>query len=296
MLARWDGGWGEKDFHHICFGTFWVFNHPNRFSLSFLCFFINPLNNKKIHLTSREVKVKVYLFCFLPFCCCSVARSCLFPTPWTGAHQAPLSSTVSPNLLKFMCIESVMLSNHLILSPLLMPSVFPSIRVFSNESALHITWSKYWSFSFSNSPSNEYSELISFTIWIIFKCTVQQCCCVWMLSHVQLFVTPWTSTHQAPLSMEVPRQEYEGELPFLPPGDLRNPGFEPASPTLTGGFFTTEPRGKPKLFLDCCKTDFQNFFFVLQNWNSIPIKQQLQISPPYQPLVTAFLSPWFWLL
>ena len=111
--------------------------------------------------------MKVYLFCFLPFCCCSVARSCLFPTPWTGAHQAPLSSTVSPNLLKFMCIESVMLSNHLILSPLLMPSVFPSIRVFSNESALHITWSKYWSFSFSNSPSNEYSELISLRVnWL----------------------------------------------------------------------------------------------------------------------------------
>ena len=112
----WDGeGWGEKDFHHICLGTFWVFNHLNRFSLSFLYFFIKSLNNKKIHFTSREVKVKVYLFCFLPFCCCSVAKSHLFSTPWTTAHQAPLSSTISQNLLKFMCIESVMLSNHLAL-------------------------------------------------------------------------------------------------------------------------------------------------------------------------------------
>ena len=111
-------GWGGvrgKGLSPYMLGNFWVFNHLNCFSLSFFCFFINPLNNKKIHLTSREVKVKVYLFCFLPSCCCSVAKSHLFLTPWTTAHQAPLSSTISPNLLKFMCIESVMLSNHLIL-------------------------------------------------------------------------------------------------------------------------------------------------------------------------------------
>ena len=93
----------------------------------------------------------------------------LFVTPWTAAHQASLSITSSWSLLKLMSIESVMLSNHLILCrPLLLPpSVFPSIRVFSNESVLHIRWPKYWSFSFSNSPSNEYSGLISFRVdWL----------------------------------------------------------------------------------------------------------------------------------
>ena len=87
-------------------------------------------------------------------------------TPWTTACQAPLFSTISWNLFKFMSIESVMLSNHLILCCplLLLPSIFPSIRVFSNESVLHIRWPKHWSFSFSNSSSNEYSGLISFRI------------------------------------------------------------------------------------------------------------------------------------
>ena len=87
----------------------------------------------------------------------------LFVTPWTSAHQAPLSFTISWSLLKFMYIESVILSNHLILCRLLflLLSVFPSIRVFSNELALHIRGSKYWSFSFGISPSKEYSGLIS---------------------------------------------------------------------------------------------------------------------------------------
>ena len=90
----------------------------------------------------------------------------LFATPWTAACQAPLSFTNSQSLLKFMSTELVMLSNYLILCGplLLLPSVFPSIRVFSNESALLITWPKYWSFSFSISPSNDYSGLISFRI------------------------------------------------------------------------------------------------------------------------------------
>ena len=88
----------------------------------------------------------------------------LFETPWTAAHQAPLSSTLSWSMLRFTSIESVMPTNHFILCHplLLLPSIFPSIRVFSNESALHITWTKYWCFSFSISPSSEYSGLISF--------------------------------------------------------------------------------------------------------------------------------------
>ena len=89
----------------------------------------------------------------------------LFVTPLTAAHQASLTITNSWSFLKLMSIESVMPSNHLILCcPLLLPSVFPRIKVFSNESALRIRWTKYWSFSFSISPSNEYSGLIPFRI------------------------------------------------------------------------------------------------------------------------------------
>ena len=90
-------------------------------------------------------------------------------TPWTAARQASLSITNSWSLLKHMSIESVMPSNHLILCcPLLLPpSIFPNIRIFSDESVLHNRWPKYWSFSFSISPSNEYSALISFRMdWL----------------------------------------------------------------------------------------------------------------------------------
>ena len=93
----------------------------------------------------------------------------LSATPWTAAHQTSLSITNSWNLLKLVPNESVMSSNHLILCCplLLLPSIFPSIRVFSNESALRIRWSKYWSFSISISPYNEYSGLISFRMdWL----------------------------------------------------------------------------------------------------------------------------------
>ena len=96
----------------------------------------------------------------------SLSHVQLFATPWTVAHQASLSITNSWSLLKLMSIESVMPSNHLILRCpfLFLPSLFPSFRVFANESVLHIRWPKYWNFSFSISPSNEYSGLISFTI------------------------------------------------------------------------------------------------------------------------------------
>ena len=93
----------------------------------------------------------------------------LFATPWAAACQASLSITNSKSLLKLISIESVMPSNYLILCHplLLLPSIFPSIRVFSNESDLHIRWPKYWSFSFSISPPNECSGLISFRIdWL----------------------------------------------------------------------------------------------------------------------------------
>ena len=93
----------------------------------------------------------------------------LFAKPWMAVHQASLSITNSQTLLRLLSIESVMASNHLILCCplLLLPSIFPSTRVFSYESVLHIRWPKYWSFSFSISPSNEYSGLISFSMdWL----------------------------------------------------------------------------------------------------------------------------------
>ena len=99
----------------------------------------------------------------------SLSRVRLFVTPWTAAHQASLSITYSRSLLKLTSIEVVMPSNHLTLCCplLLLPSILLSIRVFSKESVLHISWPKYWSFSFSISPSNEYSGLISFRIdWL----------------------------------------------------------------------------------------------------------------------------------
>ena len=100
----------------------------------------------------------------------SLSHVWLFVTPWTAAHQASLSITNSRSLPKVMSIELVKLSNHLnFCHPLfLLPSIFPSIRVFSNESVLCTRWPKYWSFSFTISPSNEYSGLVSFMIdyWI----------------------------------------------------------------------------------------------------------------------------------
>ena len=115
-----------------------------------------------------------YIFLFLIHSSVQFSRSVmllrLFVTQWTAARQASLSFTVSQSLLRLMSIELMMSYNHLILyHPLLLPpSIFPSIRYFFNESVLCIRWPKYWSFSFSISPSNEYSGLISFRIvcWI----------------------------------------------------------------------------------------------------------------------------------
>ena len=100
----------------------------------------------------------------LSFVVQSLSRVQLFVTPWTAARQASLSFTISWSLLRLMPIESVMPSKHLILCHplLLLLSIFPSMRVVSNELTLYIRWPKYWSFSFSNSPSNKYSGFISF--------------------------------------------------------------------------------------------------------------------------------------
>ena len=137
--------------------------------LRFFC-----LETKQKHTQSNNSKKKKTPLCILAQCLaclqCFVVQSLshnqLFATPRMAGCQTSLSITISQSLLKLISIESVMPSNHLILySPLLLlPSIFPSIRVFSNESVHYIRWSKYWSFSLSISPSNEYSGLISFRI------------------------------------------------------------------------------------------------------------------------------------
>ena len=114
---------------------------------------------------AQRIKRRFNLFIELIFSSVqSLSHVWLFATPWTAARQASLSITNSQSSPKLMSIESVMPSNHFILCRplLLLPSIFPSIRVFSNESALRIRWPKYWSFSFNISPSNEHSGLISF--------------------------------------------------------------------------------------------------------------------------------------
>ena len=116
--------------------------------------------NNILHVSGNKKKAEVDILQSVQ----SLSHFWLFATPWTAAHQASLSITNSQSLLKLMSIESVMPSNYLILCHplLLLPSIFPSIRVFSNESVLRIRWPKYWRFSLNISPSNEYSELISF--------------------------------------------------------------------------------------------------------------------------------------
>ena len=126
-----------------------------------------PSNSCLQHLTVKSL----HLCHTVPSVQFSLVTRCvqLFMTPYTAAQQASLSITNSLSLLKLMSIKLVMPSNHLILCHplLLLPAVFPSIRVFSNESVLHIRWPKYWSFSFSISPCNEYSGLISFRMdWL----------------------------------------------------------------------------------------------------------------------------------
>ena len=133
----------------------------------------------------------------------------LFATPWTATRQASLSVTNSWSLLKLMSIESVMPSNHLILChpPLLLPSLFPSIRVFSNESVLHIRWANYWSFSL----------LLAWFVLNIHQGLCAQSC--------PTLSDPMDCSHQTPLSMGFSRQEYWSGLSFPSPGDLPNPGI-----------------------------------------------------------------------
>ena len=135
------------------------------FSLIVHFFFITFI----VNLISCRHWLECFLHLDIAISVQSLSRVWLFATPWTAAHQASLSITNSQSPPKPMSIEMVMPSNHLILCHplLLLPSIFPSIRVFSNESALHIRWPKYWSFSFNISLTNEHPGLISFRMdWL----------------------------------------------------------------------------------------------------------------------------------
>ena len=203
-------------------------------------------------------------------------------TPWTAARQASLSFTVSQSLIKPVSIESVMPSNHLMLCHprLLLPSIFPSIRDFSSELALCIRWPKYWSFSFSISPSNEHSGLISFRMdwfhllavqgtlksllwstWLYLAFLIllnTQLHMIGKQEHVLCYallsgsvVSDSLQPHgREPARFLCPwgwfRQEYWSGLPCPPPGDLPNSGIKPRSPTLLADSFLPEPPGKPK--------------------------------------------------
>ena len=171
-----------------------------------------------------------------------------FVTPWTRAPQASLSITNCRNLLKLMSVESVMPPNHLILCRLLLllPSIFPSIRVFSNEQ-LFASGSQSIGVSASTSvlPVNiKDGFFLGWTGWISLQ----------SLSCVQLFATPWTVAHQASLSMEFSRQGYWSRLPFLSPGDLPKPGIKPESSALQAASLLSEPPGKPSKLLQSCPT------------------------------------------
>ena len=191
--------------------------------------------------------------------------------PWTEACQASLSCTVSWSLLKLMPIELVMPSNHCILccSLLLLPSIFPSIRVFSNELVLCIRWPKYWvSASASVLPMNVQDWFpLGWTGWIslqskgllrVFSSTTVEKHqffsaqpSLWSHSHIcsssslvakscLTLATPWTIALQVPLSVGFSRQEYWSGLPYPSPGDLPDPGIKPRSPALQANSLPTE--------------------------------------------------------
>ena len=161
---------------------------------------------------------------------------------------ASLSFTISHSLLKLMSIGLMMLSNHLILChPLLLSSIFPSIRVFSNQLALRIKWPKYWSFSFCISLSNEYSGLNSFRIdWfdLAVQGTFKSLFHTWLWSFLRFLSFSLHITFQHLWSAVFLRQEYCSGLSFPSSGGLPNAGMEPASLSLAGRFLTTEPSGE----------------------------------------------------
>ena len=177
-----------------------------------------PMWFKNASPTPRRI-CSLYLFilknCWFIMCFVVVVQSInyvrLFVTPWTAAHQASLSSTVSRSLFRLMSTVLMMPSNHPILCHplLLLPSIFSSIKVFSNESVLCIWWSKHWSFSFSISPSNECSGLICLFFLLLLLLS--------HFSHVRFCATLWTAAHQAALSLGFSRQECWSGLPFPSP-------------------------------------------------------------------------------
>ena len=251
-------------------------------------------------------------------------------TPWTAAHKPSLSFIISQSLLKLMSVELVMLSNYLILCLLirLLPSIFPSIRVFSNKSVLHSRWPNYWSSSFSLVLPINYLGLISFRIdWFDLlavqgtlksllqhhnsKDSVLQCSALFMVQLSHLFMTTGKTialtmkvkvkslscvqlfaTPWIPRSLEFSRQEYWSGLLFPSPGDHPNPGIEPGSPALQTDALPSEPLGKPTaLTIQTCKV-MSLFFNMLSRFviAFLPRSKHLLISW-LQSLSAVILEP-----
>ena len=196
----------------------------------------------------------------------------LFVTPWTATRPASLSISNSQSLFKLRSTQLVMPSNHLILYHplLLLPSVFPSKRVFSDESVLRIRWPKYWSFSFSISPSNEYSGLISFRMnWLDLLAgqeSSQSCLTFWDPIDCCL---PGSSVHG------IFQAEYWSGLPFPSPGDILNPGIKLMSSALQADASLSEPPGKPSS--------------LIPQFKSI---KSLALSFPYSSTLTSIHDYW----
>ena len=198
---------------------------------------------------SQKLRVK-----FFKHCCCSVTQSC--STLRYPMECSTLGLSVPRRLPKFMSIALVMPSSYLILwHPLcLLPSIFPSIGDFSSESAVHIRWPKYWSFSFSISPSKS-AVFISLKIDWLDLLAVQGAlkspprhlwAYVFLLVSCAHSVSPRTAACQAPLSMEFPRHKYWSGLPFPFPGNLLDPGIKPKSPALQANSLPSELPGKSR--------------------------------------------------
>ena len=216
------------------------------------------------------------------YCCCSI--TIMSNSLWPHV-QAPLSSTISLSLLKFMYIEFIVLSSCLILchSLVLLPSNFPSIQVFSNESAFCIMWPKYWSFNFNISPSNECSGLISFRINCFDLLRNFKSLLVMLIQSCPILLESYGLESVRLLSpLDFSRHEYWSGWPFPLPEGLPNPEIEPTSPAssaLADKFFITEPPGKPPSLLQHHIRKHQFFHTQLSLWSNTYISTWLLEKP-----------------
>ena len=214
----------------------------------------------------------------------SLSHVRLFVILWTAARQASMSITNSRSLFKLMCIESMMPLNHLILCRLLLlpPSIFPSIRVFSNESVLHIRWPKYWSFSLNINPSNEYSGLISFmTDWLdllavqgtlksLLQCHSSKASILWYSAFFMVHLShPYMTTGK---TIALTRQTFVGKVVSLLFNMLSRlvTAFLPRRKYLLNSAITICSDFGPRKWRLSLFLLFPHFFFAMKWWDQMP--------------------------